>query len=315
MDCYSSQKGYSVKAAIDIGTNTTLLLVAANDGQSLKILESQQQMPRLGAGVDESKVLSKKAMKRVIASLKEFLKIVNNKYPEVDNIFVTATSAVRDANNRATFIDLVEQETGLQIQLLSGDEEAQYTFLGAQSMLDDIAGPKMIIDIGGGSTEIAYGDEQLQDRYSYDMGCVRFTERFLKDDPSTNTQIEKCRGAIKSVLAEYGFDITDQTTLVGVAGTVTSLAFIDLGLSAYDPKALSGHIITKDGLKEHIERFSDYNSNRIEQEYPTVMKGRGDIFMTGLFILDEFMNIYGFKELITSTGGIRHGAILLNRDE
>ncbi len=304
-----------MKAAIDIGTNTTLLLVAANDGQSLKILESQQRMPRLGAGVDESKVLSKKAMKRVIASLQEFLKIVNNKYPKIDNIFVTATSAVRDANNRATFIDLVEQETGLQIQLLSGDEEAQYTFLGAQSMLDDTTGPKMIIDIGGGSTEIAYGDGQLQDRYSYNMGCVRFTERFLKDDPPTNRQIEQCRGAIKSVLAEYGFDIVDQTTLVGVAGTVTSLAFIDLGLSAYDPKALSGHIITKDGLKEHIERFSNFNSNRIEQEYPTVMKGRGDIFLAGLLILEGFMQEYNFEHLITSTGGIRHGTLIINTEK
>lgn len=304
-----------MKASIDIGTNTTLLLIAAKDGQSLDIIEEQQRVPRLGTGVDNSKELSRGAMQRVIESLKEFLKIVNTNYPEVDDIFVTATSAVRDANNKGVFIDLVEQETGLQIQVLSGVEEAEYTFLGAKSVLDNVDGQQMVIDIGGGSTEIAYGEDQLQDRYSYDIGCVRFTERFLKNDPPAEWQIQQCRDEIKKVLSEYEFDIADQTTLVGVAGTVTSLAFIDLGLSSYDAELLSGHIMTKEGLKEYIKKFSGHTSNRIEQEYPAVMKGRADIFVAGLIILDAFMDEYNFDQLITSTGGIRHGTILVNRDK
>lgn len=301
-----------MKASIDIGTNTTLLLVAANDGQTLNIIEEQQQIPRLGAGVDESKELSREAMQRVIGSLKEFLKIVNTNYPEVDDIFVTATSAVRDADNRGVFIDWVEQETGLQVRILSGVEEAEYTFLGAQSVLNNVDGQQMIIDIGGGSTEVGYGEKQLKDRYSYDMGCVRFTERFLKSNPPTDLQMQKCRDEIKKVLAEHLFYMSDQTTLVGVAGTVTSLAFIDLGLSSYDAEVLSGHIITKEVLNEYIKKFSSYTSNRIEQKYPTVMKGRADIFVAGLVVLDEFMNEYNFEELITSTGGIRHGTLIAN---
>lgn len=301
-----------MKASIDIGTNTTLLLVADKNGPSLNILEEQQQVPRLGAGVDENKKLTKAAMERVVVSLREFLEIVNAEYPEVDDIYMTATSAVRDAKNKAVFIDRVEQETGLQIRVLSGVEEAEYTFLGAKSVLGDVEGQQMVIDIGGGSTEIAYGGKQLQDRYSYDMGCVRFTERFLKNDPPTELQIRHCKDAVNGMLEEYEFTIPDQTTLIGVAGTVTSLAFIDLGLSSYDAEVLSGHIITKEGLKEYIKTFSGYRSKALEQKYPSVMKGRADIFMAGLLILDGFMNKHCFDRLVTSTGGIRHGTVIAN---
>lgn len=304
-----------MKASIDIGTNTALLLVAETDGDNLTVIEEQQRIPRLGAGVDNSKELSKEAMRRAVESLREFRELVATNYPEVNDIFVTATSAVRDATNKAAFVDLVAEETGLQVQVLSGAEEAEYTFLGARSVLYNIDGPKMIIDIGGGSTEIAYGTEELHDRHSYDMGCVRFTERFLQSDPPTDLQIQECQHGIRKVLAAYEFNVTYQTTLVGVAGTVTSLAFIDLGLSSYDPKSLSGHLITRERLKNYINRFSSYTSDKLEQKYPSVMKGRADIFMAGLLILDEFMDEYNFHELITSTGGIRHGTILMNRDK
>lgn len=315
MDCHPSPEDDSMKASIDIGTNTVLLLVAEVEGTSLTVLEEQQRVPRLGAGVDESRELSNEAMWRVVESLKEFQDIVHTKYSGINEIFVTATSAVRDANNRCDFIDFVKQQTGLEIQLLNGIEEAEYTFVGALSVLDSVESYKMIIDIGGGSTEIAYGEQQLQDCYSYDVGCVRFTERFLKDDPPTNQQVKRCRDEIKKVFTNYEFTNTDQTTLIGVAGTVTSLAFIDLELSGYNAELLSGHKISKERLKKYIQKFRGYTSTELEQRYSTVMKGRADIFFAGLLILDEFMDRYHFEELITSTGGIRHGTILVNRDK
>lgn len=301
-----------MKASIDIGTNTVLLLVTEVEGNHLTVFDEQQRVPRLGTNVDEKKEISEEAMQRVVESLKEFQERINANYPEVDEIFVTATSAVRDAGNRTHFIELVKQETGLEIQVLSGVQEAEYTFLGAQSMLDTISGPKLIIDIGGGSTEVAYGEQQLQNRYSYDMGCVRFTERFLKNSPPTDSQIQECRDEIKKVLAEYEFTIANQTTLVGVAGTITSLAFIDLELSSYDAEMLSGHPISKSSLKKYIQRFCGYTSTKLEQKYPSVMKGRADIFLAGLLILNEFMEEYHVEKLVTSTGGIRHGSILVN---
>lgn len=299
-----------MKASIDIGTNTVLLLVAELDGNSLTVIDEQQRIPRLGSGVDESKKLSKGAMQRVIDSLNEYRKIVRKKYPEVENIYVTATSAVRDAENKAEFLDLVEQKTGLKVQVLSGLKEAEYTFLGAQSVLNDVEGSKLVIDIGGGSTELAYGQEQLEDRYSYDMGCVRFTERFLKNNPPTDLQIQECRDAIKRVLEEYRFNFPTQTTFIGVAGTVTSLAFIDLKMSSYNSETLSGHIITKKKLQSYINCFSSYTYDMLGKKYPEVMKGRADIFLAGLLILDEFMKWNNIKELITSTGGIRYGTLI-----
>ncbi|WP_440998820.1 Ppx/GppA phosphatase family protein [Fodinibius sp. SL11] len=299
-----------MKASIDIGTNTVLLLVAELDGNSLTVIDEQQRIPRLGSGVDESKKLSKGAMQRVIDSLNEYRKIVRKKYPEVENIYVTATSAVRDAENKAEFLDLVEQKTGLKVQVLSGLKEAEYTFLGAQSVLNDVEGSKLVIDIGGGSTELAYGQEQLEDRYSYDMGCVRFTERFLKNNPPTDLQIQECRDAIKRVLEEYRFNFPTQTTFIGVAGTVTSLAFIDLKMSSYNAETLSGHIITKKKLQSYINRFCSYTSDMLGKKYPEVMKGRADIFLAGLLILDEFMKSNNIEELITSTGGIRYGTLI-----
>lgn len=316
MDCYSSNKNNIVKASIDIGTNTTLLLVANQKDGTLEVLEEQQRIPRLGAGVDEQGYVSDTAIDRVIASLEEYRKIIEEKYPEIysEEVIVTGTSAVRDAENKSVLIDLAKLKTGFDIQVLSGVEEAEYTFFGAQSVLDDINSnkPKLVLDIGGGSTEIAYGSSQLQDRYSYDMGCVRFTERFLKDTSPSMKQISDCREAVQHMLRDYEVNIAEDTILIGVAGTITSLAFINQDLTEYDGKALRGYPINRSILNTYIDQFSEISADELEEKYPAVMKGRADIFLAGLLILDEFMRMYGFKELITSTGGIRHGALLVN---
>lgn len=302
-------------AAIDIGTNTALLLVAEYEDGAFNVLEEQQRIPRLGTGVDESKMLSAEAMDRTIASLKEFKQILDEKYPSINNPVVTATSAVRDAENRKSFINLVKLVTGFDIALLNGTEEARYTFAGAQSVLLELKRgyPKLVIDIGGGSTEIAYGRRSLENRYSYDMGCVRYTERYLKADPPTQEQIHHCRESIRATFKEYKFNVADKTVLIGVAGTVTSLAYIDKGLSYYDNDKLAGHKISQDTLQNYIVALSNESSKEFAKRYPEVMKGRADIFLAGLLILDEFMNLNNIAELITSTGGIRHGAILLSK--
>lgn len=316
MDCSARPKNCIVKASIDIGTNTVLLLVAEIENNKLTIIEEQQQIPRLGAGVDESQNLSEESIERVIDALQDYKKLLGDRYPSVKDIYVTATSAVRDARNQSAFIQEVKQKTGLKVQVLSGFEEAQYTFWGSQSVLDnqDTFGQLIVIDIGGGSTEIAYGRQILQDRYSYNMGCVRFTERFLKHDPPISTELNRCKGAIKTVFGEYEFNFADQgeITLLGVAGTVTSLAYIDKKMEDYNSRELAGHRLSRQVLAKHINHLRNCSSKKLEQKYPKVMKGRADIFMAGLLILHEFMNKYDFEELITSTGGIRHGAVLIN---
>lgn len=312
MDCSFGTKNRVVRASIDIGTNTVLLLVASEKNGQLNVVHEEQRVPRLGAGVDESKNLSGNAIKRVVEALKDYQQILNQQYPSVKSIKVTATSAVRDAKNKREFIEIINNETGLTVDILSGFEEAQYTFKGAKSVLLNQFTRKenVVIDIGGGSTEIAAGNNRLRDRYSYNIGCVRFTERFLEDDPPSLSQIMSCRKAIQETLEDYEFNFVDNASLIGVAGTVTSLAFIDKELESYDSSKIAGHILTIERLGNYIKRFQKWPSVKLVENYPIVMEGRADIFLAGLIILKEFMLKYKFGELITSTGGIRHGVLL-----
>lgn len=302
-----------MKAAIDIGTNTVLLLVAESRDSRLKILHEEQRIPRLGQGVDSSGYLSLEAMERVINVLNEYKEILAQKFPAVQDVSLTATSAVRDAKNRAEFLKQIQQETGFIVNMLSGLEEAQYTYWGAKSMLNDelLSRNNVVIDIGGGSTEIVWGRGQgIQDRYSFDMGCVRFTERYLKSDPPTSGEVKNCRKVIKEMLKEYGLNIGSDASLIGVAGTVTSLAYIDKQMDKYQSESLADHIISKEELEGYLQQLQQLSSNELLKRYPVVMEGRADIFIAGLLILHQAMAMYEFSELVVSSGGIRHGAIL-----
>lgn len=300
-------------AAIDIGTNTVLLLVAEIHRDTIKPIREEQRIPRLGRGVDSSGNLDQGSVDRVIRALNEYRQILENNYPNIDSLKVTATSAVRDAGNREDFIQRVMKETGLGIKVLSGKEEAEYTFTGALSMLSDIS-KAAIIDIGGGSTEIALGDNNdLIDSHSFDMGSVRFTERYLNNDPPTKKETGICREAIKELLDDRLFDYKDpgkDFPLIGVAGTVTSIAYMDMGLEIYDTQRINGYVMSREQIGQWTDRITDMPAAELLECYPKVMEGRAEVIAAGILILDEFMHYYDIPELRVSTGGIRHGAIL-----
>lgn len=302
------------KASIDIGTNTVLLLVADVQDGSLTVLREEQRIPRLGQGVDDSGQLSEAAMQRVIAAIVEYQALLRSEYGSGISPRLTATSAVRDASNKQQFAKRIRKETGLELDILSGMEEAQLTFIGARSVLDDaLTTTNVIIDIGGGSTEVAMGKKRdISDRYSFDMGCVRYTERFLQELPPKQNKLDECRSAIRDMLKSYRFNFDGSERLIGVAGTVTSLAYIDLDLSEYNSNYLSGHTLTADNIASHIHKIQRQTADELEAKYPVVMSGRSDIFLAGLLILNEFMRSYNFDKILTSTGGIRHGAIMKN---
>lgn len=303
-----------MKASIDIGTNTVLLLLAKVENDRLKIIEEQERTPRLGENVDESHRLSDEAIDRVIKVLLEYQSLIEKNYSSIQEIVVTATSAVRDAENRIHFLERVLSETGFEVQVLSGAEEARYSYYGARSVLpQDVVSPnKAIVDIGGGSTEIALGTENnIIDYHSFDMGCVRFTERYLIDDPPTNGQIQSCKTAIADMLIEHPFDMHVDTSLIGIAGTATSLAFIEQSLDTYDRSAINGYRISLNDLRKRILTLQELSAERIRKKYQPVMEHRADIFLAGLLILEGVMQKYDLEEMVTSIGGIRHGAILL----
>ncbi|MCG8373091.1 MAG: Ppx/GppA family phosphatase [Balneolales bacterium] len=304
-----------MKAAIDIGTNTTLLLVAEEEGTSIKVLREEQRIPRLGKGVDQSRMLQDESIRRVKDALMEYKEIVGTEYPGVDQIRVTATSAVRDAGNGKEFIQGVKEELGLDIQLLSGDEEAISTFRGALSTIPTKENQSyFVLDIGGGSTEVALGTpNSLKNYYSFDIGCVRFRERFLTSDPPTSTQIEACRKEILTLFSERDFKVPKNVEAVGVAGTATSLAAIDLNLTDYSAEQVNGHLVNRLKLSEFIKTFSSSTYEQLLKLNPVVLKGREDLLLTGLLILESFLQHHKLEHITVSTGGIRHGVLLMDK--
>lgn len=336
----------SFRAAIDIGTNTVLLLIAEEqpDGR-LRVIREEQRIPRLGRGVDRARMLHPESMGRVIKVLREYQELIGvaqARYgleTQAVTPVVTATSAVRDAQNRQHFLEEVKAQTGWDIRLLSGEEEASATYRGALRVLPAAAAKKathaLVLDIGGGSTEVAFGPLDFAGKpqafVSVDAGCVRFTERYLqparRDEAAvypdksycpTPQQIAACREAIAEALQQMApvkdallaeTEAGSTCVMAGVAGTVTTLAFMDLGMRAYSATAINGTRISKERLAHWVAWASNQTPADMEQAFPIVMEGRADIVLSGLLILKEAMRYFGFDQLLVSTGGIRHGVV------
>ncbi|WP_340102696.1 Ppx/GppA phosphatase family protein [Rhodohalobacter sp. 8-1] len=303
-----------IRSSIDIGTNSVLLLVADCSDGNIDVLHEEQNIPRLGQGVDQSGALSEAAQQRVLDVLNSYKTYLDENYNSISSdTIVTATSAVRDASNRQEFLRRIKSETGWTVRLLSGDDEAWVTYKGALSVIENPGSNSEIIvlDIGGGSTEIARGvGTSLKNSVSLNMGSVRFTERFLKQDPPTDDEIKSARREVKRMLTDWSGNPISFDQLIGVAGTVTSMAGIDLGLDIYNTEKINGHRCSRDFIDQIIEEFQNLKAAEIEKKYPKFLKGRGDVITGGLLILSEFMTWTGHNEVVVSTGGIRHGILL-----
>ncbi len=299
-----------MKAAIDIGSNTLLLLIAEISDGKIEVLHEEQQVPRLGKGVDKTGALNIESMEIALNGLMHYKRVIDT-YGEIP-VVVTATSAVRDASNGVAFQERVFEETGFRFKILSGDEEARVTYQGALSMLDGHRETSVgVIDIGGGSTEVAIGSNgELADYHSFNIGCVRFTERYLGNPPVSQALREDCRVAIREELSKVSLPLSDCQKWCGVAGTVTSLAYLLQNLTEYSTEKINNTVISRADLSYWEEKLGNLTVQEMEQNWPIVMKGRADIFMAGILILDEILRISGSDEIVVSTGGVRHGMIL-----
>ncbi len=306
-----------MKAAIDIGTNTVLLLIGETKDGALSVIREEYRMPRLGKGVDANRKLHSDSVGRVLTELKEYKSIIDEDYPACEQIIITATSAVRDAENREEFLTLVKEEIGVDVRLLTGDEEARFTYAGALATLDESRNDAFIVlDIGGGSTEIASGKGSDLKRFtSIDMGCVRFTERYLIHNPPYQEEIYHCREAVQELLAKNKLRLPRNLKAIGVAGTMTSLAAINMQVNVADYDLFNGMVIDTEALSKSIEIFSLHTHDQLLELSPEVMKGREDIFLAGLLILEGFLKYYKLSEIVVSTGGIRHGALLMSEKD
>lgn len=301
-----------VKAAIDIGTNTVLLLVADVKSDGIVIpLHEEQRFPRLGRGVDIGKNLQMGRMEAVITDLHHYRNVIQDNFGEI-SVIVTATSAVRDASNKMEFLWMTEEATGYRVRLLSGEEEAECAYLGAVSQLEQVSADSqyLTIDIGGGSTELSYKASGIISGSSLDMGSVRYTERFFKSETKSKDSINECQQAIRTELESLKWSKMPGQTLVGVAGTATTVASLLLELTTYEPQKLNGFVVNRGELQNLIDNLAEKCTDEILDINPVVLAGRADIILAGCLILQEVMQFFGEEQLVVSTGGIRHGALL-----
>ncbi len=293
-------------ASIDIGTNTILMLIAdVYPGGRLDTVSDEQIIARLGKGVDANKRIDEAAYERCKAALEEYKRKAEALGAE--RIIVTGTSALRDAANRTEFLDRILNETGLRIGILSGDDEAQYTYLGAIAGMPQPKQKTAVLDIGGGSTELTIGEgTQIIERKSLDIGCVRLTERFLSGPPPAPEELESLSRYIKTAMEEYPVIDTGETHFVAVAGTATTLAAVDLGLESYDRHAVSGHMMTRDTIASYLTAFSSMTHNDLVAKMK-VDPGRADIILTGIVILHSVMERFDIEVVTVSPQGLRYG--------
>ncbi|MCS7230133.1 MAG: Ppx/GppA family phosphatase [Candidatus Kryptonium sp.] len=308
----SLQENKSLRiASIDIGTNTILLLIAEVIDGKIIPLYNAQVIARLGKNVDATGFIQKEAFEKVLKALSEFKTIAENF--KVDKIIAIGTSALRDARNKVEFIDFIAQETGIKIKVISGEEEARLTYLGAVSGIEPrfLSSKITVIDIGGGSTEIINGHGfEIKKFISLDIGTVRITEKFLKHSPPFEEEINEARNFITQEFQkiEPDFDFKN-SVLVGVAATVTTLSAYDLKLEIYDGEKVNMHEMTFETIEKIYETFKKLSSDEIGK-IPQISKGREDVIFAGILILREFMKKFNFNRIITSDRGVRYGVIL-----
>ena len=296
-------------AAIDLGTNSTRLLVADVDDGQISDVERETRITRLGEGVDERRRLLPVPIARVRNVLSDFRRTLEALGAE--RALVIATSAMRDAENGEAFLGEIEWSYGFATRLLSGHDEAMMMFRGVTSERDLEQGT-VIIDVGGGSTElVAGGPDGVRWHDSLDIGSVRLTERFLESDPPTPAELNACATAARALLAERVPDEIrkDTRAAVGVAGTITSLAALALGLEEYDRNRVHGFELSAGALEEQLERLASVPVDERKQMRP-LDPDRAPVIVAGAVIAREVLSFFALDVLEISERDILDGVAL-----
>jgi exopolyphosphatase/guanosine-5'-triphosphate,3'-diphosphate pyrophosphatase len=297
-------------AVVDIGTNSTRLLVAEVEDGRVEELDRRTTVTRLGEGLEASGRLSDVAMERVSAALAEYREAIDSH--GAGPVVAVATSAMRDAANGPEFRGEIERRFGIDAQTISGDEEARLTFLGATAGRDP-SRDTLVIDIGGGSTEYVTGRPGGDPDFhvSTQMGSVRHTERHLHDDPPTGQQLEALERDARAIVdAEVPPDVRERVDAgIAVAGTATSLAAIDQELDPYDPAKVHGYRLGADACERQVARLGELTVAQ-RRDVRGLHPDRAPSIVAGAGILLESMRAFGLDEIEVSETDILHGAAL-----
>ncbi|GGY71889.1 Ppx/GppA phosphatase family protein [Streptomyces olivaceoviridis] len=303
-------------AAIDCGTNSIRLLVADADPATGELTDLDRRMTivRLGQGVDRTGRLAPEALERTFAACREYADVI--KEHGAERLRFVATSASRDAENREDFVRGVLDILGVEPEVITGDQEAEFSFTGATKELTgrgDLTRPYLVVDIGGGSTEFVVGGDHVRAARSVDVGCVRMTERHLVhggevSDPPTEDEIAAMRADIEAALdlAEQSVPLREAHTLVGLAGSVTTVSAIAQELPAYDSARIHHSRVSRDRVREITERL--LRSTHAERAaIPSLHPGRVDVIGAGALVLLAIMERIGAEEVVVSEHDILDG--------
>jgi exopolyphosphatase/guanosine-5'-triphosphate,3'-diphosphate pyrophosphatase len=287
-------------AAIDVGTNSVLLLVAERDsaGKWQPVLE-RAEITRLGKGVDQSKRLAPEAIETTVKCLEAYAAEARSLGAE--KIVTSATSAARDASNGREFLDAAKSRAGLDIEIIAGAEEARLSYASAHADFGGNA-PLIVLDIGGGSTEFIYGTAQgeVQFRHSFDVGSVRMTERFASDTGKIREHLRTTFAALPKPPAG--------ARLVGVAGTVTTVLSVSRAIDPYDAARVHGATMPKSEVSAVTARLLSLDLEA-RKKLPGLQPKRADVIPAGAVILEESMTAVGATELVVSDRGLRWGLL------
>ena len=300
-----------IYAAIDCGTNSTRLLV--HDGT--QPLERLMRITRLGEGVNETRTLTAGAIERTSAVLREYREVMDRH--GVTKTRLTATSAARDATNRDDFFGAAEQIIGVAPTLLSGQEEGRLSFLGATAELDPALGPFLVVDIGGGSTEFSYGTTECEFARSVDMGCVRFTEKYIEHDPPRPEELLACLSVAEAYIDEVRREypaMAEARTFVGLAGTVATAAAVEIGLESYDRDQIHHFLLTRPAVEDVFRTLAtEPLADRIHN--PGLEAGRADVIVGGLCVLVQLMRQLDLANCVVSESDILDGLVMSMRHD
>ena len=295
-----------IYAGIDCGTNSTRLII----GNGTDTFEREMTITGLGRGVDATGRLSDEGIERVREALVRYREIMDGY--EIVGLRMTATSAARDAENRDVFFDVSEAAVGVRPELISGEEEAELSFLGATAELDPADGPFLVFDIGGGSTEFAVGSSRMEGGISTDMGSVRFTEKYVEHDPPKPEELVACLSVAEAHLDDVAREVPmalGARQLVGLAGTVSTTAAVELGLAEYDRDRIHHFRLTREAI-EDVYRTLVTESREDRRFNPGLEEGRVDTIVGGMCILVRIARYFGADDVLVSESDILDGLIL-----
>jgi exopolyphosphatase/guanosine-5'-triphosphate,3'-diphosphate pyrophosphatase len=296
-------------ASIDLGTNSILLLIAEVNPETgkIKTLENLYRIPRIGKGLTPGNPIPEENIGRIFEVLNEYSEIIK-KY-SCEKVLATGTNAFRIASNKRELVNQIDEKFGFEVRIISGEEEALFSYSGVSNEYGE--NNLLVIDIGGGSTEIISGTgSNIYFRKSYSVGVVSLTEKFFQVNPPAKENLDNFIKHVQNVLEEVPDNIKKINTSIAIAGTPTTLACIKLNLKVYNEELIENSSLTNEELNNFVRELSKLTPEEIVINYSSVVKGREDVLLAGTIILAEIVKLLRLNEIKVSAKGIRYGAVV-----